>query len=266
MNIKNLFEQPSPLVMGILNVTPDSFSDGGHFNTVKTAIEHAKEMIKDGVDIIDIGGQSTRPGYKEVSPEMELDRLLPVIKGIRDISDIPISVDTYFPQVAEKMIELGVNIINDIKGGDSDGMLDVIQDHPTIGYIYMHSRPVTLGKLEKELLAYQDEMLNEFNKRGIDINRTSFDPGVGWKSHQEHLEIMTHPSRYCYFDRGPVLYGLSRKRTIATLINQDDPLKRDTASTVAHLIAIDRGVKIVRVHDVRGMVDALAIYNALQPS
>lgn len=252
------------VIMGIINVTPDSFSDGGDYNSVKESVSRIKKMIEQGAQIIDLGGQSTRPGYEEVSPSEELSRLLPVIEAVREFSEVLISIDTYFPEVARKTLEAGANIVNDIHGGDNLEMLEVVSDHPEAGYVYMHSRDRGDKLLEEEMKQYHEEMLSNFEKYGIDLNRVSFDPGVGWKSHEDHIAIMSEPEKYTPVGELSVLLGVSRKRTIGTITGHEDAKDRDVATAVASLIALDKGVNIVRVHNVQVMADAVAVYKALR--
>ncbi len=252
------------VIMGIVNVTPDSFSDGGDYNSVERSVSRIKKMIQQGAKIIDLGGQSTRPGYEEVPPEEELNRLLPVIEAVREFSDVLISIDTYFPEVARQSLEAGANIVNDIHGGDNLEMLEVIADHSEAGYVYMHSRDRGETPLEEEMKNYHEEMLDKFEKYDIDLDRVSFDPGVGWKSHEDHIAIMSEPEKYSPVGELSVLLGVSRKRTIGTITGHENAKDRDVGSAVASLMACAKGVNIVRVHNVQAMADAVAVYQALR--
>ncbi|MDR0846038.1 MAG: dihydropteroate synthase [Lactobacillales bacterium] len=242
--------------MGILNVTPDSFSDGGEFTSFQSAVLHAQKMIQDGVDIIDVGGQSTRPGYIELPASAEKLRVVPVVEAIRRMSDIPISVDTYFPEVADAALEAGANIINDVRGLDTPGMAEVIAKHKA-KVIIMHSRPRDCSKsLEAELQQFYKEKVVECERLGIGSEDICFDPGVGWKGVEEDLQIIHDPNRY-RLEGFPMMVGISRKRVMGYLLDEPDPKLRDLGSIAASTILLRHGVDIVRVHNTKGMVDAL---------
>lgn len=251
-------------IMGIVNVTPDSFSDGGKFFDASDAIEHGLKLIKDGADILDIGGQSTRPGYIEVSAEEEINRIDPVIKGIRKISDIPISIDTYFPEVADHALSIGADIINDVRGLDLPGMIDVAIQYPESDLIIMHSRPRKKEMtVEEDIQSFYEEKYQACQKAGIANNRVYFDPGIGFgKTVEENIDILKNPSKFRFKDF-PLLYGVSRKRTIAQLVDENNPLERDYASVTATLFSAIKGVEIIRVHEVKGMKDALTVWQKL---
>lgn len=181
-------------IMGILNVTPDSFSDGGDYTDAEIAVEHAKEMIAEGVDIIDIGGQSTRPGYMEIGFDEEMKRVIPVIQAIRTFSDVPISIDTYFPEVAKAAIEAGANIVNDIKGMDMDGMAEVVVSY-NVPVIIMHSRPRQEGvSIFDDLAQFYQEKWNNANHIIFQKENICFDPGIGFhKSMEDNELILSYP-------------------------------------------------------------------------
>ncbi|WP_375179261.1 dihydropteroate synthase [Enterococcus rotai] len=258
------FAKKEPQIMGILNVTPDSFSDGGQFNELDKAMLHCEEMLSANVDIIDIGGQSTRPNYQEISAEEERERILPIIQAVRKKTDKPISIDTYFPEVADAALAAGANIINDIKGLDTNGMIEIAQKYPDCGVIIMHSRPRrTELSVAEDIQEFYQEKIELCQKAGIDLMRICFDPGIGFgKTQEENIEILKHPEAFRYQDY-PVLYGVSRKRTIAALTNEADPSKRDFGSIAASLFAVNKGVEIVRVHQVKGMRDTLNVWQTL---
>lgn len=257
------FRKPDQ-VMGILNVTPDSFSDGGRFADIELAVAHAKEMIAAKVDYIDIGGQSTRPGYQEIPAAEELQRVVPVIKAVRGLTDIPISVDTYFPEVAKAAIEAGADIINDIRGLDHPGMLELLAEYPEVGIVIMHSRPRQKDlDVAADIQAFYEEKYQACQAAGISEHRLCFDPGIGFgKSMAENIEILQDPAAFRYRDF-PLLYGVSRKRTIAHLIDETDPLQRDYASVTASLYAALKGAEILRVHEFKGLKDALRTWREL---
>ena len=265
MKTNPFFSENKTLVMGVLNVTPDSFSDGGHYVQVEEAVKRAQEMIAADVDIIDIGGQSTRPGYHEISAVEELQRILPVIKEIRQLTTTRISIDTYYPEVAEAALHEGATIINDIKGLDQSGMLEIAQKYPESGLILMHSRPRKPElSVKEDVQQFYQEKAVLCESRGIEASRICFDPGIGFgKSLEENIHILQQPQEFRYQEY-PLLYGVSRKRTIAALIDETDPLKRDFGSVAASLFVAQQGVEIVRVHEVKGMKDALAVWEQLK--
>ena len=231
-------------IMGIVNTTPDSFSDGGCYTTVDVAYQHALHLLEAGADILDIGGQSTRPGYEEVSPQVEADRVLPLIKKIRDTSLAPISVDTYYPEVAEAAIQAGATMINDIKGLDTPGMAEVLAQYPEIQVVIMHSR-------------------EQCQKYGLSLEKICFDPGIGFhKTVAENLQLLKDPNAFRYQDY-PLLYGVSRKRTIGALTNEPEPAQRDFGSAAASLYAAQQGVEILRVHNVQGLKQTFDVWRAL---
>ena len=198
-------------IMGIVNTTPDSFSDGGSYTTVDVACQHALHLLEAGADILDIGGQSTRPGYEEVSPQVEADRVLPLIKKIRETSLTPISVDTYYPQVAEAAIQAGATIINDIKGLDTPGMAEVLAQYPEVQVVIMHSRKHQSLSLKEELHQFYTEKIEQCQKYGLSLEKICFDPGIGFhKTVAENLQLLKDPNAFRYQDY-PLLYGVSRK-------------------------------------------------------
>ncbi|RSU01026.1 dihydropteroate synthase [Vagococcus penaei] len=249
--------------MGIVNVTPDSFSDGGDFSQTDRAVNHALTLIEEGADIIDLGGQSTRPGYTEISAEEELSRVLPVVKALRKVSQIPISVDTYFPSVAEAVIQAGASIINDIKGFDTPGMGEVIAHYQT-PIILMHSRQRRSDvDVITDLQEFYQEKVQLCQSLGVPSELICFDPGIGFhKTLEENQVILANP-KLCRFEEYPLLYGVSRKRTIAHIIDESRPKERDYGSVTASLYAMSQGVDIVRVHQVKGMRDALTTWSRL---
>ncbi|MBR7060906.1 MAG: dihydropteroate synthase, partial [Eubacterium sp.] len=192
------------LIMGIINITPDSFSDGGKYLNSENAVFHALELIKDGADIIDLGAQSTRPGYDEISPEEEWRRLEPVLTQLRKLTDKPVSVDTYFPSVAEKAIALGADIINDVSGKCSKETVELINKSGA-GWIVMHNG------------AGGVETVKEFFNKNITIcnkNQLCFDMGIGFgKTYEQNLELISNVKKYKP-DGVPLLLGVSRKRVI----------------------------------------------------
>lgn len=250
-------------IMGIVNVTPDSFSDGGDFLQVEQAIAHGERLLAEGADLLDIGGQSTRPGYQEVSPEEEMARIIPVITGLRKKSQVAISVDTYYPEVAKAALNAGATIINDIKGLDQSGMVEVVADYQA-PVIIMHSRPRRNEfSLVEDLQNFYQEKITLCQKWGIPKEKICFDPGLGFeKDVEENIEILKNPAAFRYQDY-PLLYGVSRKRTIAALTKESNPKERDFGSVAASLFAMNQGVELVRVHHVKGMKDSLRVWQSL---
>lgn len=251
-------------IMGILNVTPDSFSDGGKYNSLAKGIAHGEALAAAGCDILDIGGQSTRPGYQEISPEEELARVLPVVKELKKRLTLPLSIDTYFPEVAEACLAEGVEIINDISGLDHSGMLEVLQQYPKSSLVLMHSRPRRALSLKEDLFTFYEEKIQLLQENEIDLSRVCLDPGVGFgKTLEENIQLIKEPETFRY-QNFPLLYGISRKRTIGALSKEEVAEKRDPASVAASLWLLEKGVEIVRVHDVFAMKQTSDMFMALK--
>jgi dihydropteroate synthase len=244
--------------MGILNVTPDSFSDGGKYDTIENAVKQAFQMIEDGVDIIDIGGESTRPGAKKVSLEEELNRVIPVIKRIRQESDISISIDTYKSEVANKAIQAGANIVNDISGLRFDKkMIDVISKS-TASAVLMHiqgtpesmqDNPIYRNLLD-EILKYLGESTDMLLQNGVEKARIAIDPGIGFgKKWEDNYKIIRYLKELKSLGF-PILLGASRKSFIGNLLDlpADERLE---GSLAAAACGIMNGADILRVHDVK---------------
>jgi len=261
-------------IMGILNVTPDSFSDGGEYNELQKAVNQALVMVKDGADIIDIGGQSTRPGALEVTLEEELNRVIPVIKAIREKTDIPISIDTTRAEVAQRAIASGADIINDISGATFDpDMLDTVA-RLQVPIIMMHIRgnPQTMQTMTdyQDLIAEIEEFffdrIAQCVQKGISKSNIIIDPGIGFaKNYQQNIDILNNIKRLKNLGF-PMLIGTSRKSFIGKILNQNDPAKRvwGTGATCYH--AISQGSDILRVHDVAPMYDIARVADAITRS
>ncbi|HLS36135.1 MAG TPA: dihydropteroate synthase [Bacillota bacterium] len=238
-------------IMGILNVTPDSFSDGGKYNELDVAIEQAKKMEEEGADIIDIGGESTRPGHDPISVEEELDRVLPVIEAVRQEVNVPISVDTYKAEVAERAIEAGASIINDIWRAKKDPeMADVAADK-NVPIILMHNRTnMNYTSLMDDIKADLEESIDLVLEAGVQRENIILDPGIGFAKDGEHnLVVMNHLEKIVQMNF-PVLLGSSRKRFIGSIL--DVPAEeRDVGTGATTCLAITKGVQIVRVHNVK---------------
>ncbi len=271
-NWQNLHIPNSPtFIMGILNVTPDSFSDGGQFIKTDTAVNHALRMIEEGADIIDIGGESTRPGAEPVSPEDELHRVIPVIESIRAYSDICISIDTYKADVAEKAITSGADIINDISGLQFDNRMKDVARTAGVPVIIMHinGSPWDMQKnphyddLMQEIVVYFKERVEFCDRNGIKKENTILDPGIGFgKRLQDNFELLRELDQIKNLGF-PVLAGPSRKSFIGIKLDlpADDRLEGTIASVTASIL---NGAKIVRVHDIKEIKRAAIIADEIR--
>lgn len=238
-------------VMGILNVTPDSFSDGGTHNTIDTALKHTEKMINEGVDIIDIGGESTRPGYTMISDEEEISRIVPVIEKIRANFDIPLSIDTYKSGVAEAAANAGADLINDIWGFKYDEKVAEATAKHNLACCLMHNRKEAVyNNYLEDIVSDLKESLIIAEKYGVDKDKIILDPGVGFgKTYENNLEII---NRLEVLDKlgYPVLLGTSRKSVIALTLNL--PVNERVEGTIAtSVIAVMKNSLFVRVHDVK---------------
>ena len=254
--IDNLRKDDKPIVVGILNATPDSFSDGGKFNTVDKALKHAEEMIEEGADMIDIGGESTRPGYEMISAEAEIERVCPVIEAVKKNFDIPVSLDTYKASVAQSGIRAGADIINDIWGLKWDDetvkktMAEVVAAG-NVGVIVMHNRwVVQYSDLVSDCINDLEESLNLADAVGIQKSKIILDPGIGFaKTTQDNLRIMKHLDKIC--DMGyPVLLGVSRKSMIGNTLELPST-EREEGTIAANVFGLMKGCRLFRVHDVQ---------------
>ena len=257
--------------MGIVNVTPDSFSDGGRHATTAAAIAHARQLAADGADILDIGGESTRPGAATVSMQEELDRVLPVIEGLRDIS-VPISIDTWKPQVMRAALAAGASMVNDINALQEEGALKmVVASGAAVCLMHKQGMPQTMQQqphytdVIAEVSAFLRDRIAAVEAAGIARERIVIDPGFGFgKTLAHNLDLLRELETFCALGV-PVLAGLSRKSMLGALTGRD-VTERLAASVVAALLAVQRGAAIVRVHDVRETVDMLRIWNAVNGS
>ncbi len=256
-------------VMGILNVTPDSFSDGGRYDKPDAAIERAIRMVEEGAEIIDIGGESSRPGSRRLSAAEELERIIPVLAGIKDISDIPVSVDTYKPEVAEKALDKGAEIINDIYGLRKKGMAEVIADY-NAGTIIMHMQgdPENMQKnphyrdVIGDIIRFLRTQSDKAVKSGISPTSIAVDPGVGFGKTVEHnLKIMKELDSFRSLGY-PVLVGASRKSFIGKTLNLPVEERLEGSLSMAAL-AVSKGASIIRTHDVRETVRAVKMMEAV---
>ncbi|WP_436297902.1 dihydropteroate synthase [Stieleria mannarensis] len=258
-----------PLVMGILNVTPDSFSDGGRHNDPSAAIELALAMQSDGADIIDIGGESTRPYSDPVAVGEEIDRVLPVIQGLAGRLSIPISIDTSKATVAKAAIDAGAEIINDVTGLEGDPAMPQLAVDAQVGVCVMHMRGTpqtmqddpTYDDVVEEIYDYLQQRLAFCLDAGLAKERVCLDPGIGFgKTHEHNLRLLRHTARFCDLD-APILIGHSRKGFIGKLLG-DKTADRTAATLGVSLAVAAAGAHVIRVHDVRPTVDALKLFRA----
>lgn len=257
-----------PLVMGIVNVTPDSFSDGGRHATTGAAIAHAQQLLADGADILDIGGESTRPGAAEVGAQEELERVLPVLEGLRGIP-VPISIDTWKPEVMGAALAAGASMVNDVNALQAPGTLALLaQSGAAVCLMHKQGIPQTMQQQPRyadvvaEVATFLEQRIAAAEAAGIARNRIVIDPGFGFGKALDHnLELLRHMDRFCRLGV-PVLAGLSRKSMLGAITGRAVD-ERLAASVTAALLAVQRGAAIVRAHDVRETVDALKVLNAL---
>lgn len=239
-------------IMGILNVTPDSFSDGGEWNTVEKAVAHALEMVADGADIIDIGGESTRPGHTQISDEEEIARVVPIIKAVKEAVEVPLSIDTYKSAVARAACEAGIDIINDIWGCKYDPEIAKVAAAFDVPIILMHNREKPdYAFLIEDMLADLAESVRIALAAGVKRENIILDPGCGFgKTYQDNLNVVHHLKRFV--DLGyPLLLGTSRKRFIGTALG-DVPFKeRDQGTAATTALGIVNGAQLFRVHNVK---------------
>ncbi len=262
-SVKSYDLQKQTLVMGILNVTPDSFSDGGQFNELDAAIEQAKEMEANGAHIIDIGGESTRPGHEPVSAEDELKRVLPIIRKLKLAVNIPISIDTYKAEVAQQAIEAGASIINDVWGAKYDSEMANVAAAYQVPIILMHNRD---NREYNDLIQDMKEDLKEsvriVKTAGVKDHNIFLDPGVGFaKTMEDNLFVMRHLDAFKELGY-PILLGTSRKRFIGHVL--DLPVEERMEGTGATVcLGIQKGADIVRVHDIQPIARMAKMMDAM---
>ena len=266
---KGVLNLDRPKVMGILNVTPDSFSDGGKFFDRDQAIRHAESMIAAGADILDIGGESTRPGATDVSVDQELDRVIPVIEAVRAISDIPLSVDTNKAAVMQAAINSGADMINDVRALQNEGTMAVVAAS-NVGVCLMHMQgdPGTMQRAPQyqdvvaEVIQFLRDRVAACRAAGISKERLLIDPGVGFgKTLQHNLLLLKNLEQFSELDV-PLLVGMSRKKMIRELTDSDGE-NSAAGSIAAAVLAASKGARILRVHDVQPTVQALKIVAAM---
>ena len=238
------------IIMGILNATPDSFSDGGKYNEVELAIQHAKKLIADGAKIIDVGGESTRPGAEKVDEEEEIKRVIPIIRALSNEIDVPISIDTYKSEVARQAVEAGATIINDVWGAKKDPRIVEVAASYQVPICLMHNRTnENYYSLMSDLMCDLVESIQIAKSAGVKDEMIILDPGIGFaKTAKQNLEVMNQLEQIKSLDY-PVLLGTSRKRFIGQVLGTEvDERMEGTGATVC--LGITKGCEIVRVHDV----------------
>jgi dihydropteroate synthase len=250
-------------VMGILNVTPDSFSDGGKWNELDAALYHTEQMITDGAAIIDVGGESTRPGYVMISDEEEIERTAPVIRAIKSRFDIPVSIDTYKSGVAEAAIDAGADMVNDIWGLKYDARMAALIAAKQVACCLMHNRTnADYTDFMKDMLADLSETVALAKKAGIADERIVLDPGVGFaKSYENNLEAIREVGKLKSLGY-PVLLGTSRKSVIGLTLDTDKT-ERTEGTIVTTVFGVQQGCAFVRVHDVKENVRAIRMTQAI---
>ena len=262
--LRELLSRDRPLVMGILNVTPDSFSDGGRFSTIDSALTHAREMASGGADIIDVGGESTRPGADPVSASEEIERVLPIIQAIRRESDVAISVDTSKAQVIHAVQSEDIDLINDVCALRHEGAMDAAsQSGIPVCLMHMLGEPRTMqqnpdyGDVVSEVFDFLVDRVSACETAGIPQSRLVLDIGFGFgKSPQDNLRLINQLPKFLELGL-PMLVGLSRKRTIGRIV--DDPL---IGSVSGALFALSKGARILRVHDVAQTISAIRVWRS----
>jgi dihydropteroate synthase len=259
----------APAVMGILNVTPDSFSDGGHFDNLNFAIRQAATMAEEGASLIDIGGESTRPGAANVPEQEELDRVIPVVEAVRSITGVAISVDTSKAVVMREAIAAGASMINDVAALRGDGAMQAAADLGVpVCLMHMQGEPRTMQEqphyddVVAEVAAFLDERIGACVEAGVAEDMIVVDPGFGFgKTHHHNVELLANLGQLRIRER-PVLVGVSRKSTLGKLTDREVH-ERMPASVAAAVVAVVNGASIIRAHDVRATVDALKVVKAV---
>ncbi len=260
-----------PRVMGIVNVTPDSFSEGGRYSSASEALAHAEQLLREGADILDIGGESTRPGASAVSLDEELARVLPVVKGALAWG-VPISVDTYKPEVMRAALDAGADIINDVWALRQAGALNVVAAHPSCGVclMHMHREPQTMqtepmvGAVVPQVAGFLQARVQAVLVSGVASERIVLDPGIGFgKTVEQNFALLAHQDALARLG-WPLLAGWSRKSSLGAVTGQAVAADRLAASVAAAVLALERGARVLRVHDVAATVQAVAVWCAVQ--
>lgn len=269
MNALQVLGLSTPCVMGVLNVTPDSFSDGGHFQTVDQAIKQAKLMVRDGAAIIDVGGESTRPGADSVSIAEELHRVIPIIQALKNHLDVKVSVDTSKPEVMRAAVDVGVDLINDVRALQEPGALEVVAELDVpVCLMHMLGQPRSMQENPQyddvvfDVISFLKQRIDAAMGAGIDASKLLVDPGFGFgKALSHNLALLKNLHQFKELQL-PLLVGMSRKRMIGEILDVDVD-QRVTGSVAAAVIASMNGADILRVHDVKPTVEALKIVSAV---
>jgi dihydropteroate synthase len=260
-----------PKVMGILNVTPDSFSDGGDFISPENAIIHAEQMMQDGAEIIDVGGESTRPGAEAVSEQEELDRVIPVIEAIKQRLSVIVSVDTSKPGVMRESVAAGAGLVNDVMALQAPGAIEVVgQLSVPVCLMHMQGEPRTMQQdphytdVVADIMSFFEQRVDECVAGGLAKERLLLDPGFGFGKTLEHnLTLLKYLGEFMHIGL-PLLVGISRKSMIGSILNDASVDERLYGSLAAAVLAVGKGASIVRVHDVRPTVEALKVVDAVR--
>jgi dihydropteroate synthase len=276
LKTQTLHLDAGPAIMGIVNVTPDSFSDGGKYDSTELAIEHAVRLIEDGADIIDIGGESTRPYSEPVDQREEQNRVVPVIEGLVErmkdaaVRTVPISIDTSKAAVAKAAIEAGAEIINDVTGLEGDPKMLQVATESKVGVCAMHMQGTPQNMQDhpkydnvvEDVYGYLAERKKRLLDAGIDEGSICLDPGIGFgKTHEHNIQLLRHVSRFVELGC-PILVGHSRKGFIGQLLG-DKEADRDSATLAIALMLAQQGVHVIRVHEVKNTVAALKVMKKL---
>ena len=267
-----------PYVMGIVNVTPDSFSDGGQYATPNAALRHCEQLLKDGADILDIGGESSRPGAEPLPLDEELERVLPVLRHAVTLG-VPVSIDTYKPQLMQVALDMGVDIINDIWALRQTDAMQVVSQHPNCGVclMHMHRDPQSMqlepmqGNAVQQVLSFLEQAAQSLRALGVDSMRICIDPGIGFgKTVAQNFALLAQQDKLVALGY-PLLAGWSRKSSLAAVTQTSlsqvagmDIQDRMVPSVAAAVLAVERGAHVVRVHDVKETVQALKVLAAVE--
>ncbi len=265
---RHLIDLTRVRIMGVVNATPDSFSDGGRLPDANAAIAHCEQLLRDGADILDLGGESSRPGARQVSLQEEIDRVLPVIEAALRLG-CPVSLDTTKPELMRLALQMGVDIVNDINALQSPGAIDAVAAHGTCGIVLMHMRgkPETMqeqiryGDVVADVRAFLKGRADALTRCNVSAQRIVLDPGIGFgKSVENNVELLAR-QRELLSAGYPLLVGWSRKSTLGALTGR--PVgERQSASVAAALASVQNGAKVIRVHDVAATADALSVWRA----
>lgn len=258
-----------PLIMGVVNLTPDSFSDGGTISSPQEGLAHARRLIEEGADLLDLGGESTRPGAEAVSAEVEIERVMPVLEAL--VADgTPLSIDTSKPEVARVALAAGAEAVNDVTSGSHREMFPVVADAGAgLILMHMHGNPRTMqtepryADVVAEIKTFLAERAAAAQKQGVTPDRIALDPGIGFGKTLEHNLTLIRHLRAFRILGFPVVLGASRKKFLGLITGVDDPAQRDLASAVIAALGVERGADILRVHNVAACREAVAVAIAI---